>query len=179
MMPMYLPIGLFLEPTFIGNVKTVFRNLPKPVAPRVNFFKVSLKVSKRRIFRHFAILRHVPRNVVHFHTIYRSFVHLFHYVSPASVSICSNYKHVFCYRFHICIASLTTIESYIHSNTICEASKGTGPCRYYCTVLLGHQFPFQGICHYLQILGFKLYHFFSGTWASLNICSKHVLCLLM
>jgi hypothetical protein len=31
----------FLEPTFIGNIKTVFRKLPKPVALRVMFLKVS------------------------------------------------------------------------------------------------------------------------------------------
>jgi hypothetical protein len=39
-MPEYqcaFPYRSFLEPTFIGNIKTVFRKLPKPVALRVKF----------------------------------------------------------------------------------------------------------------------------------------------
>ena len=121
MMPMYLFLSVFFWNQHSSEMSKVFRNLPKPVAPRVKIFKVSLNVSKRTIFRHFAILRNVPRNVVHFHTNYRSFVHLFHYVSPSSVSICSNYQRIFCHRFHIFIGSWTTIEFYIHLNTICKA----------------------------------------------------------
>jgi hypothetical protein len=40
-----------LEPTFIGNIKTVCRKLPKPLALRVKFLKVGLKISNWTIFR--------------------------------------------------------------------------------------------------------------------------------
>jgi hypothetical protein len=58
-------IHSFLEPTFIGNIKTVCRKLPKPVALRVKFLKVGLKISNWTIFGHFTILRHMHPECQH------------------------------------------------------------------------------------------------------------------
>ena len=93
----------------------IHRKLPKYVALRVKFFKVSLKVSNRTIFRNFYILRHVSRNIFsyEFQLICLSF-------SLRNIRM-TNMPFVIDSIF---VLALRQRQSYIHSNTMYEPCSG-------------------------------------------------------